>query len=319
MRQLPYRSVSLIAALAAVFSAPSFAGEVFSKPLSATGGLNTSCEVDPDGSDSDMYAWDEFVLSEDQTITEVRWLGGYELGAPYGHATDFRVSFFDSNASGFEPKITAFPTHESQETVIATFHTKDVAGESYAGTSGGKVVYAYHYTLKTPVALKKGVKYWFRIVATQVIYPDWGMATGIGGDGVHFRYSTGTTMYQKPPHDLAFSLHSEWVNLGGGLAGTAGVPALSGTTAALSVTSAKASSPAWFVGGLSQVNLPFAGGILIPTPSVIIGANTNATGTATLPFVKPVGLPAGLQISIQAWVFDAAAPQGFSASNGISG
>ena len=96
------------------------------------------------------------------------------------------------------------------------------------------------------------------------------------------------------------------------------MPALSGSTTALKVTSAKASSPAWFVGGLSQVNLPFAGGSLIPTPSVILPVNTDATGTASLPFVKPASLPAGLQISIQAWIFDAAAPQSVSANNGIT-
>jgi len=180
-------------------------------------------------------------------------------------------------------------------------------------------MYDYHYTLPTPIVLQAGVKYWFRIVATQVIYPDWGMATGLGGDGVHFRYSTGTSVYQKPPHDLAFSLHAEWVHLGGGIAGTAGVPVLSANGTTLSLTSARASAPVWFVGGLSQVDLPFAGGILIPDPLVIIGQSSSSSGTSGMTFIKPAGIPPGVPLVIQAWVLDPMAVQGLSASNGISG
>lgn len=194
-------------ALVALLATSAHGGEVFSKPPSASGGLNSSSWVDPDGSDSDWYAWDDFTLAGTHTISEVRWRGGYALGAPYGHATDFRVSFFSSIAGGFQPLIVALPDHEDQEITIATFHTNSNAGETPVGVFGGIAMYDYHFVLPTPVTLTGGVKYWFRVVASQTIYPDWGVTTGTGGDGSHFRFSTGLSMFQNAPHDLAFSLH----------------------------------------------------------------------------------------------------------------
>ena len=313
-------------ALVALSAVPTHAGEVFAKPPTPGGGVNSSSWVPEDGTDSDTYSWDEFTLAETQTITEVRWRGGYALGAPYGHAFDFRVSFFDSAANGFQPVLTAFPSHESQETVIATFHTNNAAGESFAGVSGGVVMYDYRYTLPTPVTLQGGVKYWFRVVASQPIYPDWGMATGTGGNGVHFRYSTGTTMYQNWPHDLAFSLHATWVDGGPGVAGVAGVPVLTGTgtlaggsNSSLVLTSARPSSTVWLVAGLTAINAPFKGGTLVPDPLLVLDTVSNAAGAATLNFGMPVGVPAGVDIISQFWIPDPAAVHGFAASNGLTG
>ncbi len=132
------RLASLLLASVATLAPGATAGEVFSLPPDPIGGINTSSWVTPDGTDSDTYAWEDFTLAETQTITEVRWRGGYASGAPYGHVYDFKVSFFDSNVTGFEPLITALPEKESQETVIATFHTGSACGESYVGTFGGK-------------------------------------------------------------------------------------------------------------------------------------------------------------------------------------
>lgn len=312
------RSLPLVCSIALLLSSQASAGEVFAHVPTPGGGINASAWVTPDGSDSDMYAWDCFVLDETQTITEVRWRGGYKFNGQYGKAVDFRISFFNSNASGFEPLITALPEHESQETVIKTFHTNNSAGESLAGVSGGVVMYDYHYTLPTPITLQGGVNYWFRVVAGQPIpYPDWGMATG--GTGSHFKFNQGAAMFQNWPHDLAFSLHAKWSNLGGGIAGLHGVPMLSANANSVSLSGARESTPVWFVGGVSTVNLPLASGILIPNPQVIYALNTNASGQVSLPFVKPASMPPGVNVYAQAWIYDPAAPESFSASNGISG
>jgi hypothetical protein len=312
------RTLLLVCSAALLLSSQASAGEVFAQYPTPGGGINASAWVTPDGSDSDMYAWDGFILSETQTITEVTWQGGYKYNGQYGKAVDFRISFFDSIPGGSSPVITALPEHESQETVIATFHTNGNAGEWPAGVSGGVSMYTYKYTLKTPVTLQGGVKYWFRVVASQPSpYPDWGMATG--GTGSHFKYNQGAHMFQNWPHDLAFTLNALWSNLGGGIAGVQGVPMLSANATSVTLSGARPSTPVWFVGGVSTVNLPLASGILIPNPQVIYALNTNPAGKFTLPFVKPASMPAGVNVYAQAWIYDPAATESFSASNGISG
>jgi hypothetical protein len=315
-------------ALAALLSVPAEASEVFSKPPTPGGGVNSSSWVDPDGTDYDTYSWDEFTLAETQVITEVRWRGGYALNAPYGHAHDFRISFFDSNVTGFEPLITALPEKESQETVIATFHTYDAAGETFAGVSGGVVMYDYHYTLPTPVTIPGGVKCWFRVVAAQPVYPDWGMATGTGGNGSHFYFNTGTSMFQNWPHDLSFSLHAEWANLGNALPGTQGTPQLTasgslktGSQLSIKLTDARPNALVLAVVGITQVNLPFYGGTMVPAfqlpYGVILNMATNASGQIPITYDWPGSLPSGTEIIIQHWIADPAALYGAAASNAV--
>jgi len=184
------------------------AGQVYSKPPSPAGGLHASSWVTPDGSDADMYAWDDFTLATTETITEVSWRGGYAYDALYGMVVDFRVSIFESNAGGFEPLIVALPEHENQEITVTTFHTNGSAGETYAGVFGGKAMYDYRAVLPTPVTLVGGQRYWLRVLGEQPTYPDWAMAHSAVGDGSYFRYSTGMHMFQFVPGNLAFSLYS---------------------------------------------------------------------------------------------------------------
>ncbi len=313
--------VSLLLALAAL---PARAGEVFAKPPSATGGVNASAWVPPDGSDSDMYAWDDFTLAATQTVTEVRWRGGYAAGAPFGKATDFRVSFFESIAGGFQPLITAMPEDEENEVTLATFHINGNAGETFAGVFSGVSMYDYRFVLPAPVTLAGGVKYWFRVVASQPVYPDWGLTTS--SPGSHFRYSTGLHMFQNVPNEMAFALHATWADLGHALAGTAGLPKLSGggalsagSACALALSGARPSSAVTLVFGTSVLGAPFKGGQLVPAPLGLVVLSSDPAGSASLPFVMPPGLPAGTTLVLQAWISDPAAVHGLSASNGLSG
>lgn len=316
-------ALGLVVLLLDLLATPVLAGEVFANPPLAGGIVNASAWVTPDGSDSDMYAWDEFILEQTQTITEVRWRGGYKYNGQYGKAVDFRLSFFESIGGGFQPVITALPEHESQETVIATFHTDGPAGETFAGSSAGVTQYDYHFVLPEPVTLQGGVTYWFRVVAAQPSpYPDWGMASSAPGS--HFVYNQGAHMFQNWPNELAFSLHAQWEGLGQGLAGSAGVPQLvgqgslaAGTNSSLELTSARASAPTWMVAGLSALDAPFKGGTLVPDPQLLVNLTTDGSGAASLPFVMSPGVPAGVQLFVQAWVVDPAAVAGFAASDGL--
>lgn len=312
--------------LVLALAASARAGEVYSKPPSAAGGVNPSSWVAPNGSDSDMYAWDDFTLPTTQTITEVRWRGGYALGAPYGHVTDFRISFFDSIAGGFQPLIVALPEHEDQEITIATFHTGNNASETPAGVFGGIAMYDYRFVLPAPVTLTGGVKYWFRAVASQPVYPDWGMCSSPVGDGGYFRYSTGLHMFHDMSNNLSFSLHARWEDLGHALAGTAGEPRLTGSgtpaggsSCALALSSARPSSPVTLVLGLARLDRPLMGGLLVPAPLARVVLSTDGAGALSWPFTMPAGMPAGTNLYMQTWLRDPLAPQGWASSNALSG
>ncbi|MHB8770772.1 MAG: chitobiase/beta-hexosaminidase C-terminal domain-containing protein [Syntrophales bacterium] len=176
---------------------------LFSYPADPAGGLLGSSWVNPNGSDADLYAYNDFILPTTGSITEVRWRGGYLQDAAFGRASDFTVAFFATNVTGNEPNVTL---PESQEIFLAKYQVGGNAGETPAGTFGGRVMYDYRYQLPTPFTAAGGTKYWLRIEAFQPVVPDWGIAVGTGGDGAHFRYSTGSKTFRFAPNDTSFTL-----------------------------------------------------------------------------------------------------------------
>lgn len=110
-----------------------------------------------------------------------------------------------------------------------------------------------------------------------------------------------------------------------GKAGSGGlVPALTGSGSgtpgssgnALLLDDAFPGGSAIFVLGLSELGLPFKGGVLGPAPDkLIFGPTVDAGGSFTLPFSVPAELPAGLSTWNQFWIDDPGAFLGRSASN----
>lgn len=121
---------------------------------------------------------------------------------------------------------------------------------------------------------------------------------------------------------------TQWVGLGNGLPDDplAG-PSLRGqgvllpsTPLTLTVERAAASSPTTLVIGIAELGAPLKGGVLVPTPDVLVdGLVTDANGAIVLPGVWPTGIPSGFSVYLQAWSVDASGPQGFTATNGVSG
>jgi len=114
-----------------------------------------------------------------------------------------------------------------------------------------------------------------------------------------------------------------WVVLGGGLKGTADIANLAGggqvtagASTRLSVRGGKASASAYLVVGLSSLDLPLKGGTLIPAPDLLVPLGTNAQGAMDLSFAWPAA-PAGLALTLQLWIKDQGAVQGWSASNAL--
>jgi hypothetical protein len=120
---------------------------------------------------------------------------------------------------------------------------------------------------------------------------------------------------------------SPWGYLGGAIAGSSGTPSLAGSgdlvggqSVTLTLTAAKALTPVTLIIGLSTLNAPFKGGMLVPNPILLIfGLPTNAHGTLMLSSTWPSGLPSGFTFYTQYWIPDSAGPAGLAASNGLSG
>jgi hypothetical protein len=119
-----------------------------------------------------------------------------------------------------------------------------------------------------------------------------------------------------------------WTDMGGGLAGAAGIPSLQGTGAlspgtpgSLKIVGAAHSAPCLFYFSLLEVDVPFKGGTLSAFPP--IGTYlfvTNPTGGLLLPWGSWTGtLPAGLELYFQVAVADSGALKGVAISNLLLG
>jgi hypothetical protein len=119
---------------------------------------------------------------------------------------------------------------------------------------------------------------------------------------------------------------SSWTDLGGGLAGTDGVPNLQGKGALVfgktidyRVDDVLGNALGFLVVGFGVANAPLKGGVLVPTPDLIIGGFSSfGWGVLTLEVPWPAGVPAALTLYHQWWFVDPAGPVGFSASNALS-
>ena len=187
---------------------------VFEQPPDPAGGVAPSSWYPPDGSDSDSYVYDSFVLGASTPITEVRWRGGYQY-LNSGPVVDFVISFYATNVTGNEPDSGLPGEHDNH---LARYRVGGTAGQTYAGTYGGIVMYDYHYDLPQPFQATGGEKFWIQIEGETAGLPFWGVAWGTGGNGTHFRFYN--HIFNFWPHDTAFSLY------------TTGQPTYSITTAA---------------------------------------------------------------------------------------
>jgi len=118
-----------------------------------------------------------------------------------------------------------------------------------------------------------------------------------------------------------------FADLGPGVGGSAGVPALSGTGdltpgSALGFTlrlaHAPALAPARLLVGLTPSATPLLGGTLYVRPILRqLALPCDAGGNALVHLAVPATFPAGAHFVLQAWMPDASAPFGAAASNGL--
>jgi len=119
---------------------------------------------------------------------------------------------------------------------------------------------------------------------------------------------------------------SPWAQQGAGLPGTHGVPAIDGAGTLLpgeplelSLEGAREQAAAWLVVGLSALQAPFKGGLLVPYPDLLVALDSGPAGALELASTWPAGVPSGFAAWFQWWIQDPAGPAGFAASAGLRG
>ena len=118
---------------------------------------------------------------------------------------------------------------------------------------------------------------------------------------------------------------SPWTDLGFGLAGAAGTPALEGTgslqagsSGSLDLSAAAPSTTAVLFTSVASTPTPFKGGTLVTIPiAALFALATGAAGDIPLPFVWPAGIPAGSELYFQYGIADPGAVVGVALSNGV--
>ncbi len=199
----PVAAVEASEAPSDVSALASSAAVVLSQPPKSSGGLLPSSWRQPGGSDSDRSIWESFMFETDQTITELRWRGGYDpaKAGSGGPVSNFTVDIYPAIPTGSEPNTAVAP--------LVHYEVGNNAGESPAEALGGVQTYEYRFGLPVPFAAAALTPYWVQIVAFQSGDPDWGFSVGSLGDGRHFRLSgaPGEGYYhQLVPEDVALEV-----------------------------------------------------------------------------------------------------------------
>jgi hypothetical protein len=117
-----------------------------------------------------------------------------------------------------------------------------------------------------------------------------------------------------------------WSDLGNALPGTNGTATLTGSgpmiaavNVSIDLTNALGSTLCVMFIGLTQIDAPFKGGVLVPSTTFDLGFFSNPSGDIPLTAAWPGGVPSGASFYFQYWWADAGGPVGFSASNAIKG
>src|SRR6185436_6959763 len=115
-----------------------------------------------------------------------------------------------------------------------------------------------------------------------------------------------------------------WHDLGDALAGSAGVPHLAGqgslepaTPFSVALSGAMPFSPSTLVAGLSAIDAPFKGGVMVPALNLLVPVPTGTAGGYSFSSTWPPSLPSGFHLYLQVWITDPAGPAGLSASNAL--
>ena len=192
LRNVNWTSAFLASALLAAGSLPAAAAVLWNQPYDGLGNLYAS-QNDTNGGGFGNFAtvYDNFTLTASSNITQIDWTGGYFSPGTQGPITQFTIQFYNAGLPGVPGTALGSPT------VIA-----GTANETFLTNAQGFPIYTY--SAATSFAATAGTEYWVSIVPDLGFPPQWGWATGTGGDGLAYQSFFGTP--GPVPSDMAFTL-----------------------------------------------------------------------------------------------------------------
>ncbi len=187
LRNVNWKGAFLASALLAASSVPARAGVLYNQPYDGSGNLYASQnDTNSGGFGSFAAMYDNFTLGTTSNINQVDWTGGYFNGSP-ATITQFTVSFYADSAG-------------APGGLLATEAFPGNAGETILSSP----IYTYEVLLSSPFLATAGTQYWLSVVPDIGFPPQWGWASGTGGDGLSYQNFFGTLGTQEA--DMAFTL-----------------------------------------------------------------------------------------------------------------
>jgi hypothetical protein len=182
---------AMLAVWVGITIVPASAGDIYVQPPDGSGVLYASQNDTTGGNGNFATVYDDFTLGSTSNINTVKWIGGYFNPGPPGTITGFTVDFWAN--SGDAPVTTGGP--------LATSGL--VAGNANEQFVSGNYN-SYSLNLGTAFQALGGTQYWLSIVPDIGYPPQWGWASGTGGDGISYQDFFGARSQLST--DMAFSL-----------------------------------------------------------------------------------------------------------------
>jgi hypothetical protein len=179
--------VAMLAVWAGITVVPASAGDIYVQPPVNSGTLYASQNDTSGGNGNFATVYDNFTLGSTSSINMVKWTGGYFNPGPPGTITAFDVDFW-KDSSG------------APGGLLASTAVAGAANETFLGG----IDYSYSLNLGTPFTALAGTQYWLSVEPDMGFPPQWGWATGTGGDGIAYQDFNGAR--SQLPTDFAFSL-----------------------------------------------------------------------------------------------------------------
>ena len=159
--------------------------------------------------------YDNFTLSSSEDIESLHWVGGYFNPPQQGPITAWTATFWTNNAG-------------QPGTAITAINQAGTANETFISNVNGFPIYSYDMSFAS-VNLSPG-EYWVSVVPDLGFPPQWGWASGTGGDGIAWQDFSGVRT--QLAFDMAFAIDGHGVSttpepgtlvmLGTGILGLAG-------------------------------------------------------------------------------------------------
>ena len=165
------RRLLALLALTLATAAPASASVLYSQPFDGSGNAFSS-QNDTNGGGFGNFAtvYDNFSLAGTSNITSVQWTGLYFNPPAQGTIPGFTVAFWADSAG-------------QPGGLLASQFVAGAANETSLGSFGGFPAFSYDLTLPTAFTAQAGTQYWMSVVPDLGFPPQWGWASGSGGDG----------------------------------------------------------------------------------------------------------------------------------------